>query len=111
MESAKEALRKFDISTLVDAVAEIILLDKSQLTVEVERYIWPRLDFMHGESSTGKRYFILEESYVETEWKDMISVHYINTSYEVKNTVIRVHIFLGKEMSQQAYGGFLHFGK
>lgn len=34
MESTKEALRKFDISTLVDAVAEIILLDKSQLTVE-----------------------------------------------------------------------------
>ncbi len=38
MESTKEALRKFDISTLVDAVAEIILLDKSQLTVEVEGY-------------------------------------------------------------------------
>ena len=111
MESAKEALRKFDISTLVNAVAEIILLDKSQLTVEVERYIWPRLDFMHGESSTGKRYFILEESYVETEWKDMISVHYINTSYEVKNTVIRVHVFLGKEMSQQAYGGFFTLRK
>ena len=34
MESTKEALRKFDISTLVDAVAEIILLDKSQLTVD-----------------------------------------------------------------------------
>lgn len=111
MESTKEALRKFDISTLVDAVAEIILLDKSQLTVEVERYIWPRLDFMHGESSTGKRYFILEESYVETEWKDMISVHYINTSYEVKNTVIRVHVFLGKEMLQQAYGGFFTLRK
>ena len=34
MESTKEALRNFDISTLVDAVAEIILLDKSQLTVD-----------------------------------------------------------------------------
>ena len=41
----------------------------------------------------------------------MLSVHYINTSYEVKNTVIWVHVFLGKEISQQAYGGFFTLRK
>jgi len=41
----------------------------------------------------------------------MLSVHYINTSYEVKNTVIWVHVFLGKEISQQAFGSFFTLRK
>lgn len=60
---------------------------------------------MHGRNYKADKYFLFEDSYVETEWKDMISVHYINTSYEVSNTVMRIHIFQKPEIKQDFYLG------
>lgn len=37
--------------------------------------------------------FFFEENYVETEWKDMVSMHYVNTIYNCKNKVARIHFF------------------
>ncbi len=111
MKDAKELLKKFNKTNLVNAILEILPSDQSKLDAEIDEYIWPRLDFLHGKKPGAERYFILEESYVETEWKDMISVHYINTSYKVENTVIRVHVFFRKEISKHSYGGFFTLRK
>lgn len=55
------------------------------------------------------KYVNIEKSYVETEWKDLISLHYINTTYanELKNRVIRVHFFKEKVCSEDNYVGFI----
>ena len=37
--------------------------------------------------------------------EDMISVHYINTSYNVKNAVMRVHLFFSDTINENAYAG------
>lgn len=111
MKNSKECMLKFNRTNLVNEIHKIIPLDKQNLRKEVKEYIWPRLDFLHGRSHLADRYFIIEESYVETEWKDMISVHYINTSYKVQNTVMRVHIFLEPEISELSYGGFFTLRK
>ncbi len=56
--------------------------------------------------------FWAEEDYVETEWKDMISLHYINTSYSTLPNVIRVHLFSQKEkFSNDTYLGFFTLRK
>lgn len=39
------------------------------------------------------KYYIIEENYTETEWKDMIAEHYIHTKYDFKTSVCRVHLF------------------
>lgn len=51
-------------------------------------------------------FFVAEKEYVETEWKDMVSMHYINTSYVFKNMVMRFHLFSDKKMCQSSYLGF-----
>ena len=40
------------------------------------------------------KYFYIEPSYTETEWKDMISLHYVHTSYNFKNNVMRIHFLV-----------------
>lgn len=37
--------------------------------------------------------FFFEKDYVETEWKDMVSLHYVNTVYKCDNRVARIHFF------------------
>lgn len=111
MEGTKELLTKFNIANMVSAIHKVLPMDEAKLRAEIEEYIWPRLDFLRGKKPGAERYFIMEENYVETEWKDMISVHYINTSYKVENTVIRVHVFLKKEMSEHSYAGFFTLRK
>lgn len=103
-------LQAFRTENLVKELNKILQIDGNILSEEINEYIWPRLDFLKGKSGSS-RYFLIEESYVETEWKDMISVHYINTSYLFSNTVMRVHIFMRKEVSNEAYMGFFTLRK
>lgn len=88
---------------LARAIAEVVGCPEEQIKQDVEHYIKPRLDFMYVDE-VGI-YFIFENKYVETEWKDMVSIHYINTSYEVKNTVMRIHLFSEKKIDSGAYLG------
>lgn len=55
------------------------------------------------------QYVSIEFSYVETEWKDMISLHYINTTYAAKllPRTIRVHFFTANICSSNNYLGFI----
>ena len=68
-------------------------LDKTKTIEQIKKYILPKLKIFRGKSENKTIYFLEESEYVETEWKDMISMHYVNTSYELKNTVIRCHVF------------------
>lgn len=103
MEDHKKCLKKLSASNLAAAISAVTGIEKKQAEEDVKRFIVPRLDFMFG----GERelYFIFEDRYVETEWKDMISVHYINTSYVVSNTVMRIHLFLENTVDAKCYGG------
>lgn len=103
-------LQKFNRTNLFKAIRQVLNIDDKILRQDIKQFIWPRLDFLHGRRQ-DQRFFLFEEDYVETEWKDMISVHYINTSYHVQNTVMRVHIFLKNEISNQSYGGFFTLRK
>lgn len=66
---------------------------------ELKKYVQPRLDYLNGLGRSIKVYFLFEESYVEPEWKDMVAQHYLNTSYHVSNTVMRVHLFLTNHLT------------
>lgn len=111
MENAKIKIRKFNKTSFVNEVCKIIPIDKKILQKDIKDYVWPRLDFLRISRGNDNRYFVLEEDYIETEWKDMISIHYINTSYHVENTVIRVHLFLASTISENVYAGFFTLRK
>ena len=55
-----------------------------------------KLDLLFAQS----RYVCVERSYVETEWKDLISLHYINTTYAhtLKTRVLRIHFLQSKHV-------------
>ncbi len=78
--------------------------DLDQLREEIDKVIFPRLDFMVG-SEENSFSFLFEARYVETEWKDMVGMHYINTSYEVENTVMRIHLFKKNKVREKHYRG------
>lgn len=104
-------MKELTITNLVNAIKDNIVMDKELLTKDIEKYLWPRLDFMKQNTHTEKRYMIFENNYVETEWKDMISEHYINTSYKVSNTVMRFHIFSQNSIEDEYYCGFFSMRK
>lgn len=56
-------------------------------------------------------YYYLEEKYVEPEWKEMISLHYINTTYSFDNYVCRVHLFSDNKNINDNYLGFFTLRK
>lgn len=88
-----------DISGVVEFSDE----EKDNLACDIQKYIIPRLNIFIRSNTI---YYIFENEYVETEWKDTISVHYINTSYRTKGTVMRVHLFSDAEVLEDKYLGF-----
>lgn len=55
------------------------------------------------------KYVIIEENYVEPEWKEMISRHYIHSAYSrsLKQGVLRVHFLCEDEFIEENYLGFI----
>lgn len=99
--------REFNSENLADAIQNafpFLVQDKSRLKEELEKFVFPRLSFM-AQDDKGSRVFLFENRYVETEWKDMIGIHYINTSYEMESTVMRVHLFMRGKMQEDDYVG------
>lgn len=92
-----------NLSEDIKKVVEFDIEEKEYLAEEIQKYIIPRLSVFCNRNTI---YYIFEDEYVETEWKDMISVHYINTSYQTKRTVMRVHLFHNQEMVEKEYLGF-----
>ena len=55
------------------------------------------------------KYMIIEEDYVEPEWKEMISRHYIHSAYSrsLKQRVLRIHFLCNEEFLEENYLGFI----
>lgn len=55
------------------------------------------------------KYVIIEEDYVESEWKEMISKHYIHSAYarSLKQRVLRIHFLCDDEFVEENYLGFI----
>lgn len=81
-------------------------LNRKKAIEQIKKYILPRLRIFRGKNEKKTIYFQEEKEYVETEWKDMVSMHYVNTSYRLKNTVIRCHVFSKKQFDSKHYLGF-----
>lgn len=81
-------------------------LNKVKAIEQIKKYILPRLKIFRGKNENKTVYFLEESEYIETEWKDMVSLHYVNTSYKLKNTVIRCHVFSKKQFDYKHYLGF-----
>lgn len=104
MKENKGLLLPYSVEELAKAIRTVISMPIEQLRIDVRQYLIPRLDFLGKERKN--LFFLFEEQYIETEWKDMIGVHYINTSYKVSNTVMRVHLFMKDEITEKSYLGF-----
>lgn len=77
------------------------------LNVKVEsvmRHIMPRIEIIRKSA----KFFVLEEEYTEREWKEMVSMHYINTSYKPRGSVARVHFFINERIESCFYLGFVN---
>lgn len=96
-------LRELTVENLAEAIAGVIKDDPKRVKEDIRSFLYPRLDFMCDPSN--HIFFLFEDCYIETEWKDMISVHYINTSYNVKNAVMRVHLFFTDTIDEKEYAG------
>lgn len=103
-------MEELTVDNLAKRIKANVNIKEDILKDELKRYIWPRLDFI-VHSDIHELYFEFEDSYVETEWKDMISIHYLNTSYNVQNSVMRVHIFGQNILDNEVYVGFFTLRK
>ena len=77
----------------------------SQFRQDFDKYITCRF----GSIFADAKYVVIEQSYVETEWKDMISLHYINTTYAAKllPRTIRIHFFTAPKLADDECLGFI----
>lgn len=82
-------------------------LNRAKTIEQIKKYIMPKLNVFRGKNEKKTIYFLEESEYVETEWKDMVSMHYVNTSYQLKNTVIRCHVFQKSNLMQNIIWVFL----
>lgn len=90
----EEFFRRLQSLTFTGAPTQI---DYQLFKENIQRKVWPMLSQTH--------FYLIDESYTETEWKDMISEHYIHTRYLVKPTAVRVHLFNEKSEINQSYLG------
>lgn len=98
---------KLNNANVYNTISEVIgNFDKDRAYVEINKYIIARLRLFRGRDARKALFFVAENEYVETEWKDMVSMHYINTSYTFKNMVMRFHLFSDKKICQESYLGF-----
>lgn len=95
-----EELQSFTMTNLARYICKTVKMPHTKVFQELKKYVQPRLEYMNGTSRSIGVYFFFEESYVEPEWKEMIAQHYLNTSYRVNNTVMRVHLLLTNKLSE-----------
>ena len=97
---------EFNASNLGESIKKVVDFnteDKRNLANSIQKYLHPRLNIFCNQNTI---YYIFENEYIETEWKDMISVHYINTTYRSKGTVMRVHLGQEQNLKSDSYLGF-----
>lgn len=64
-----------------------------------------RIEFLYDKSNC----FVIEDNYIEREWKAMISKHYINSAYSttLKQSAIRIHFLRDNNFKPENYLGFI----
>ncbi len=95
------------INNLIDVLAEKLGISRDYIKADIIPVLEPLYELA--------RFFLLEDSYTEREWKDMVSLHYINTSYQPRGSVLRVHFlkdeFFNETLNESSYFGFVTFSK
>ncbi len=96
---------EYSVEKLSIYVKNFIAQDNDLLEVKNQllTFVLPRIKRI----ITNAKFFIFEDEYVETAWKDMVSLHYVNTSYSIKKNVARVHFFLDNNISEDSYLGYI----
>lgn len=72
----EKELQSFTMTNLAKHVCKVVKMPQNKVFQELKSYIQPRLDYLNGIRRKIKIYFLFEESYVETEWKDMVAQHF-----------------------------------
>ncbi len=70
----------------------------------INEFIIPKIEIFEKQA----KFFIIETGYIETAWKDMVSLHYINTSYNICPSVARIHLFTEPKLSSDTYLGYFN---
>ena len=62
-----------------------------------------------GEVYDLTKFVIIEQNYIESEWKEMVARHYIHSTYAkgLRQTVFRVHLLCADEFTEDNYLGFI----
>ena len=90
--------RLFEIQKFLDMLSEAVEIRKELL----KKYFVPRIDSFINLS----KFFVIEK-YTQKEWKDLISLHFINTTYNFSKEAIRIHFFTNDEIALESYLGFI----
>ena len=53
------------------------------------------------------KYMVFEENYIDPTWKEMISQHYVNTSYRFSSKGLRIHFFKEAQVESNNYLGYI----
>lgn len=80
------------LNRLFDKVCEVCNTSNEDDVIFKERvkiFVFDRI----GAIVDQAEHYIFEEKYVETTWKEMVSMHYVNTTYLYKPYVARIHFF------------------
>lgn len=77
----------------------------SLFSQELKENVFDRIGVLYNLT----KFAIIEENYVETEWKEMIAKHYIHSAYSstLRQRVIRIHLLSEDEFSEENYLGFI----
>lgn len=106
-------LRDFNLENLKSYLLQEIdyakLYQDETISTMLEQNVLSRLQMFTAYKNIT---FIAEREYIETEWKDMIALHYINTTYSCSPSVVRIHLFSKKQkISNETYLGFFTIRK
>ncbi len=106
MISSELHLTKFNIENLAGCIKRFLSVDYSNKSIMklVNENVIPRIEVFLGQA----KYFYFEDNYIESAWKEMVSLHYVNTSYKIKQYVARIHLFTADTIESDKYLGYFN---
>lgn len=109
MRRMRDFFEDYEEEKIFHKIQELIFMSLNNTTMyelfkeNIKRKIWSML--------VQTQFYIIEDNYTETEWKDMISEHYIHTRYKYDAKVIRVHLFNAENNVDKSYLGYFTLRK
>ena len=102
-------IERKDLSNQIFNIYKFGFLDndfeKEKFSQSFSNHVLNRIGVLYSLSN----YVLIEEDYVENEWKVMVANHYINSAYadKLRTHVIRIHFLSDRVFSSQNYLGFI----